>query len=76
MALISSALCLGLKALESKGVFRTSMEKIWLLAKGRETFQLLRINTGPQKMRGKRHRAVAPGLGARWIYSFRGPKPD
>lgn len=35
-ALIFCALCLGLKALESKGVFGTGMEKIWLSAKVRE----------------------------------------
>lgn len=76
MALVSSGLCLGLKALESKGVVWAGMKKIWLLAKVRKNFQLLRINAGPQTMRGKRCRAVAPGFGARWIYPCRGPKPD
>lgn len=74
--MISSALCLGRKALESKGVFGAGMEKIWLLAKVRKNFQILSINTGPQKMRRKRSRAVASGLGARWIYPNRGCKPD
>lgn len=54
VSLISSGLCLGLKALESKSMFGADMEKIWVLAKVREEFQLLTMNTGPQKMRGKK----------------------
>lgn len=59
----SSALCLELKALESKGVIGAGMKKIWLLAKVRENFRLLRVNRSTEIKRVKGVKLLLQVLG-------------